>query len=280
MGTRFEVALAAGAGDLRAAGEAALDEIEGWHRRLSRFAPDSLLSHIHRTAHLAPVGLDRDTFALFDDAVRVWRASAGAFDVTVAPAMARHGFPESAVPAAGRRIDGGAIELDASAWTIQLSAPDVGLDLGGIAKGHALDCAAAVLREHGVTAALLHGGTSTVVAIGRPEEADGWRVAIGPEADAPVVSLRDRALSVSDAASQRTAAAAGHIMDPRALPSKGRPVDRPGRAVVAGPSARLSDAWSTAILVLGEVPDSLATEYEGLWIPLRTVASGFSRKGA
>ena len=62
MGTRFELVLLAGRGDLRAAGEAAIDEIETWHRRLSRFAPDSLVSHINREAARAPVRLDRDPF--------------------------------------------------------------------------------------------------------------------------------------------------------------------------------------------------------------------------
>ena len=42
------------------------------------------------------------------------------------------------------------------------------LDLGGVAKGHALDEAANVLQEHGVNCALIHGGTSSVVAIGNP----------------------------------------------------------------------------------------------------------------
>ena len=82
MGTRFEIVLpdsprGPSGARLRAAGEAAIDEIETWHRRLNRFAPDSLVSHLNRGL-TSPLPLDRDTFDLFDDALAVWRDSWGA----------------------------------------------------------------------------------------------------------------------------------------------------------------------------------------------------------
>ena len=92
MGTRFELVLLEGRDSLRAAGEAAIDEIEMWHGRLTRFAADSLVSHINREAARGPVRLDRDTFELLHDAVRVWRESEVAFDITIAPAMTRSGM--------------------------------------------------------------------------------------------------------------------------------------------------------------------------------------------
>jgi thiamine biosynthesis lipoprotein len=306
MGTRCELLVRAGRGDLLAAGEAAIEEIELWHARLSRFAADSLLSHINRTAAEAPVRLDRDTYALFEDALAVWRASEGAFDVSVAPLMSRHGFQDSAVPASkggvgasaitlvpdpatpdpGRRErgaprarpagaergvwgpasdgDGGSggakppgFSLDPARWTISLR-PGTSIDLGAIAKGHALDCAAAVLRAAGVTSALLHGGTSSVVAIGAPPGSTGWLVAVGPGTGAPVMRLRDAAMSVSDASSQRGGSSGdGHILDPRT----GRPAAFGGRVVVVGPSARLADAWSTALAVLRRVPYGFAAGF-------------------
>ena len=253
MGTRFELALLAGSGNLRAAGEAAIEEIEAWHRRLSRFSPDSLLSHINRTASRTPVSLDRETYELFDDALRVWRESGGAFDITVAPLMAACGFADSAVSARAGWADGAAVALDAHRWTISLAGPHIALDLGGIAKGHALDCAASLLRGAGITRALLHGGTSSVVAIGAPEDGDRWRVAVRREADddVEVVTMRDTAMSVSNGSSQKSPGAAnGHIVDPR---TGGASATAEG-AVVIGPSARVADAWSTALVVLGRVP--------------------------
>jgi thiamine biosynthesis lipoprotein len=264
MGTRFELALVEGTGNLRAAGEAALDEIELWHHRLSRFAEDSLLSHISRTAARTPVRLDRDSYALFEDALRVWSASDGAFDVTVAPVMARAGFADSAVPARGAPVAGSGLTLDPNDWTIRVASDGIGLDLGGIAKGHALDCAATVLRSAGVTAALMHGGTSSVLAIGRPPGTAGWPVAIGSAPNHPVLALCDTAMSVSDSSSQSAPDGGSHVVDPRT----GQALRGRSRAVVTGPSARLTDAWATALTVLQRVPGAFPAGYEAILSPV------------
>ena len=264
MGTRFELVLPAlserseSKGDLRAAGEAALDEIARWHQLLNRFAPDSLVSHINRTAAFRPVQLDRDTFALFKTALDVWRASGGAFDITVAPLMVRNGFGDSSVSARGGRIGADAIVLDEREWTIQFSHAGTALDLGGIAKGHALDCANVILRDAGVTSALLHGGTSSVIAIGTPPDDSGWRIAIGSAVDAPVVMLRDEALSVSDPAAQTSLTGHNHIVDPLLQV----PAPDAGTMAVIGPSAAIAEAWSTALVVLGRVPPAFPAGYQ------------------
>ncbi|MDH5316043.1 MAG: FAD:protein FMN transferase [Gemmatimonadota bacterium] len=232
MGTRFELVL--GGGDpvaLRPVGEAALEEIAACHERFNRFDDASLLSHIHRTAAIRPVPLDSDSFALFADARAVWRGSGGAFDPTV--------------PA--RAMD--ALILDPTRRTVALSRPGVTLDLGAIAKGHALDLAARLLREHGVTSAFLHGGTSSALGIGSPPEGT-WRVALP---DGRTVDLTDAALSVS--------AVWGENPHPTIDPRTGAALTGSRQVAVIGPSARLADAWSTAILVLGEQPATLGQEW-------------------
>ena len=220
MGTRFELVLPAGNfATTRAIGEAALAEIEDCDRRFSRFQRSSLLSHIMRSVDRGPVAVDRDTFELFEEARAVHEASEGAFDVT----------------APGGGMD--ALVLDAEACTVRL-AREVPLDLGGIAKGHGLDLAARVLRDHGIDRAFLHGGTSSAIGIGTPFDAEGWRVEL---AGGGAVILRDRALSVS-------AVWKGNphpTLDPRT----GEPVLGPRRAVALGPKARLADALTTAALV-------------------------------
>lgn len=237
MGTRFELVLAEAAAPgsdpaLAAVGEAAMEEILLWHRRLSRFAPDSLVSHINRTAAHAAVRLDRGVFDLLRDALDVCDASDGAFDITL-------GAPH------------GSVVLDAAGHTIRFAHADVAVDLGGIAKGHAVDAAVAVLRANGVTTALLHGGTSSIAALGAPPGADGWTVALARLPGAPTVLLRDETLSVSWTASQ-----GGHIVDPR---TRALPPDTV--CAVTGPSARLGDAWSTAVSVLGRRPRGMGPEW-------------------
>jgi thiamine biosynthesis lipoprotein len=149
----------------------------------------------------------------------VHRVSEGAFDISV--------------PAEG--MD--AIVLDAEACTVRLMR-EVPLDLGGIAKGHAIDLAARVLREHGIDRAFLHGGTSSAIGIGAPFEAEGWRVELAGGGEA---MLRDRALSVS--------AVWDGNPHPTLDPRTGHPIPGPRRAVVTGPRARMADALSTALLV-------------------------------
>ena len=228
MATRFEVVLEGGTErSARAAGEAALEEIAECHKRLSRFDRASFVSHVNRTAHRVPVALDEDLWELFHTAESVRLQSGGAFDVTA-------GSP-------------GTLALHEATRTLRLSEPGTRVDLGGIAKGFALDMAGRALRDAGVERALLHGGTSSVLALGGP-----WRIGLAHGGE---VEIEGRALGVS---AQRRAdddhSARGHVYDARspaaALPER--------VAAVTAPNATLADAWSTALVVLA--PDDVPAE--------------------
>lgn len=252
MGTRFELAIVTdglAAVDCGAVGESALREIEEWHQRLTRFEPDSWLSHVNRTAAHEPVRLDDETFSLFADAVAVWRDSHGAFDVA--------------------RGEGAALALDAHTRTLRFLHDGVSLDMGAIGKGHALDCAASRLRSHGVTRAFLQGGTSSGVALGKPADGDAWRIGVATEPDASavdhVLNLLDEAFSVSDEASQPDASFGRHIVDPR-VAQDAAPTHAARRVVVTGPSARMADAWSTALAVLGAIPSTFPAGYRARFL--------------
>ncbi len=265
MRTRFEFALCGeNEAALRAAGEAALAEIEATEQRLSAFMPGSLVSLVNREAHSRPISLDADTFDLLSLAERVWRLTRGAFDITIGPLMRAWGFR-------GQPFDAGAlaraewgfthVQLDPVARTIAFTRPGVSIDLGAIGKGHALDLAGRVLREAGVTRGLLHAGTSSVLALGTPMGEPGWRVAVAtgrPEEVPPVVTLADGAALGVSAPRGRTSThegrVIGHILDPRT----GTPAIAANTAatvVTCVPdAAAAADAWSTALLVLGEHP--------------------------
>jgi thiamine biosynthesis lipoprotein len=135
------------------------------------------------------------------------------------------------------------------------------LDLGAIAKGHALDLAAARLRELGVTCGLLHAGTSSILALEAPPGTPGWRIAIAaPPSESAggelpgrcgVVTLRHAALGVSAPHGRTVTGPAGqawgHVMDPRT----GKPATTARLAAAVCRSAAAADAWSTALLVMG-----------------------------
>lgn len=250
MGTRFELVLAGGArGELAACGEAALDEIERLDGLLSAFRGTSVVGRINAGAGGGPVGMGRDVLGLLMLAKDVWRASGGAFDPTLGGLMRARGFREDD-PAPDAVWGCECLELDVHASTARLTTPGVQLDLGAIAKGWALDVAAELLREAGVTCAFLHGGTSSAIAIGAPPGLQGWRVtAPNPVSGSELsITLQDQAMSIS-APHGRTAVTTGqmhsHIMDPRT----GASARGAAAAVCVHPSAAMCDAWSTAALV-------------------------------
>lgn len=270
MRTRFELVLSGeDESALRSAGEAAIEEIERTERRLSLFMKGSLLSLLNREAADRPVEVDRDTFDLFRTALEVHASSNGAFDPTIAPLMRALGFrdaPPGELDAARSLVGMDAVELDEDRWTIRYLRPGLTVDLGGIAKGHALDLAADVLRDCDVESALIHGGTSTVVAIGSPPDGETWDVAIGPKADDPVAALRDAALSVSSP-SGRVARVGGRTLGHVVDPSSGEPASAVTSAAIVAPLATAADAWSTALLVEGDPDPAVAA---GLDVAVQT----------
>ena len=79
----------------------------------------------------------------------------------------------------------GLVQLNPADFTVQFAREGVMLDLGAIGKGYAVERAAEVLREAGVTSALVHGGTSTVQALGQPPGEEFWKIAIETPSPAP-----------------------------------------------------------------------------------------------
>jgi thiamine biosynthesis lipoprotein len=212
-----------------------------------------------------PVQVSPEVGGLLEHAQRLHAESGGAFDITIAPLVRCWGF----MGASGRRpsadelaqarekVGMNLVQLNSEQRTVRFSREGVMLDLGAIGKGYAVERAVDVLREAGVTSALLHGGTSTVYGLGQPQEGDQWLVAIegpktGPEAGSALamVPLKDEALSVSAVwgkSFQEDGKEYGHVLDPRT----GQPVADALLAAVVLPSATETDALSTALLTRG-----------------------------
>jgi thiamine biosynthesis lipoprotein len=262
MATRFQLVLA---GDdpvrLRAIGEEALAAIAECDAAISPFRAGSAIARANAAAHERPVAVDPMTFELLVACRELHAATGGRFDPTVGPLLAALGFRSAppqgpaGIAAARARVGMHLVELDAAASTVRFLRPGMALDLGAIGKGHALDLAAEVLRSFGVARALLHGGGSTVLALGAPPGLPGWKIGIGPWEPQPTATLRDLSLSVSAGHGQQQrlpdGSAAAHVVDP----TTGAPVAAAGSlAAVVAPSARTTDAWSTALLVDPRLP--------------------------
>lgn len=263
MATRFELLLY---GDdpvrLRAAGEEALREVEWADAELSRYRPGSAVFWLNARAGGEPVPVDPRVSRLLAQCAELSARTDGAFDPSVGPLLRAWGFldhqpgrPDAQELARARRLVGmSRLELDEASGTARLAEPGMELDMGAVGKGYALDRAASVLREHGIRRALLHGGTSSVHALGEGEDGDPWRIGWrvpGHEPEIEPLCLEAPALSVSaphGKAFVTDGESYGHVLDPRG----GEPTRGMLSAVVSGPSSTLCDALSTALLVLGE----------------------------
>ena len=263
MATRFELVLhGENAPRLRAAGEEALAEVDRLEARLSLYRPSSEIARVNTNAARQSVRVSPPVFALLRQAQQLHRETGGVFDIAIAPLVRCWGFmdagrrvPDADEIAAARACSGlHHVLLEEADYTVRFDQEGVMLDLGAIGKGFAIDRAAEILREDGVTSALLHGGTSTVYGLGAPPDGEAWKVAITKAPEAPpicaAVFLRDSALSVSAVWARSFAAGGkqyGHVIDPRA----GHPVNKSVLSAIGLPSATETDALSTALLVAG-----------------------------
>jgi thiamine biosynthesis lipoprotein len=181
-------------------------------------------------------------------------------DVTVGPLVelwteaAQRGTPPSARELVGARERVGwkliGLHADGSA---ELAKPGVSVNLGGLAKGYALDRMLTLLEKRGIDNALLSFGQSSTWAFGRPADAAGWRLlARGPdEGLLGVLTLENQALSVSGSLGQWVEIGGrryGHVLDPRT----GEALQQRRQALVVAPNAGLAEALSKALLVLGK----------------------------
>lgn len=277
MATRFEVVLHGTRPQaLRAAAEEALDEVEAVESWLSPYRPESELSRLHRLGVEHPLRVDPRLLRFLLLARAYSRQTEGLFDPTVGPLVRAWGFqggmpvlPDpSAIKQARDLVGWNQFLIDEAAGTVQLARHGVEFHPGAMGKGYALDRAVEILRDAGIESALIHGGTSTVCALGSPPGADGWQISLPeapvgrtrpwPEGRPPRISLQDTTLSVS-AVWGRPEAAINHILDPRT----GAPAAGMALAAVVARSATDSDVWSTALLVGG--PSFMAGQAWARW---------------
>jgi thiamine biosynthesis lipoprotein len=206
MGTAISVELWS---DDRRAGEAAadavMDEMHRIDRAMSPHKPDSELSRINRDAGVGEVPLSAEMTRLLLQARRFSELSGGAFDITYAAVGRLYNYrerirpTESALARARSAVGFRHLLVDARAQTVRFGRPGMCIDLGGFAKGHAVDRATAILRQRGIAHANVSaGGDSRVIGDrrGRP-----WTIGVRdprcPGAVVALLPLEDTSISTS-----------------------------------------------------------------------------------
>ncbi len=195
MGSTFTIVLYAADDETARAGfEAAFRRIHQLDDALSDYDPLSELSRLSAASPTEqPVKVSDDLWRVLVEADRVSRASGGAFDVTVGPltTLWRKARKDQQMPAGDELAKALAavgfqhVKLNADDQTVSLTRSHMRLDLGGIAKGYAVDEALAALGKLGIKQALVNGGGD--IGLGdAPPGRTGWKIGVAPlKRDAP-----------------------------------------------------------------------------------------------
>ena len=273
MGSLWEIYLAGTDREqLTAAGEQALDEIDRLDRQLSHYKEDSDITRLASVSGKQWVRLEPKLYFLLKRCADLFDITGGAFDVTTGPLTRAWGFfkgekripSEEEISAVMENVGTQRILFDDDNWLVFLPREGMEINLGAIGKGYAIDEAAKTLRFYNVEHAVLHGGQSTIYAMGsapadvaisdHPSPGSGWPFEIKDPRDKTTVietvHLRDEAISTSGSYEdyfEVDGARYSHIIDPRT----GYPAQGMLSVSVIAPSAADSDAFSTAFFVMG-----------------------------
>jgi thiamine biosynthesis lipoprotein len=173
--------------------DAAFAAVARIHARMSFHDRRSELSIVNRQAHRHPVCVSASLFAVLSLARGVHKASDGIFDIAIGNELMRWNYLPRVHPiGAGGRLD--AMELMPDR-TVRFRAPLV-IDLGGIAKGYAVDRAVDALRGAGVPRGVVNAGGDLRV-FGDQSEIVHVRHPQAPALCVPVAELRDAAMATS-----------------------------------------------------------------------------------
>ncbi len=241
----------------------ALEEIVDIEKTMSIYRPGSDVSILNSTGLNREVAVDSRTFEVIRAAAAISRLTRGAFNICVLPVEEAWGFktgdrrmaPRSA-PSETRSYshDDISLKLDGNRHLVKFLKEGMKIDLGGIAKGYAVDRAIAALKGNGVRDALVDIG-GDCYCLGKNADGRPWRIGLRhPRHNGvlTVLSLVDRAVATSGDYEDfffEDGVRYSHLFDPRT----GRPA-RSGviSATVISPSCTQADALATAIAVMGE----------------------------
>ncbi len=282
----------------REAINAAFSRVKQVEGVVSTWQEGSDASKLIRSAGGPPILIDEHLYTLLSRSLDAAKETDGAFDVTAAPlirlwkrAIKDKDLPSEDELRAARALVGyKSVRLLPDPHRAQLSKEGMRVDFGGIGKGYIIDQAINLLREHGISAALVDAG-GDVYALGRRPGRDGWLVGIRDPQQ--VQRILPKALLVQDCATATSGdyeqftvidgRRYSHIIDPR----RGRPVEHVSGVTVIAPDATRADAYATAATVLGpERAVAFAEKHPGVEVLVltrhrdktqRTYSSGFAR---
>lgn len=262
LGTFVEIeAFGATEAEMVAAVDAAFQAVADVHRLMSFHEPDSDVSRLNREARLRPTRVHAWTFQVLEAAVEMHRRSNGAFDIAVAPALQRMGLlprtdSDRPIASAARPFD--PIEL-LGEDAVRFPKADIAIDLGGIAKGFAVDRAIEVLRRFAIDQAIVNAGGDLAV-FGTSAETIHIRHPCNPGQSICSIELANAALASSARRFdpfQTTDTLSSAVIDPATQ----RPAQLIDGATVRAPSCMIADALTKVVMLRGSDAGAVLERY-------------------
>ena len=241
--------------------ESALDAMTEVDSLMSVYNQDSEISEVNRQAGQKAVSVSPQTFFVVKSAIHYSEISYGAFDITISPLLRSWGFfrkqghipPQEEINRKRALVNYKLIELDSENKRIKLLKNDMTLDLGGIAKGYAVDQAVEKLRAAKVGNVLVNL-SGNMYAMGHPKDKKAWHIAVRhprqKEKLLGFLKLQEQAIATSGDYEKffiHDGKKYSHIINPRT----GYPVSDVASVTIIAQTAMEADALSTAVFVLG-----------------------------
>ncbi|HIE27811.1 TPA: FAD:protein FMN transferase [Candidatus Poribacteria bacterium] len=241
--------------------DSAFDAMTAVNGLMSAYNQDSEISEINRQAGKKPVSVSPQTFFVVKSAIYYSEISDGAFDITISPLVRSWGFfrkqgripPQEEIDQQLALVNYKLIELDSERNRIKLLKNGMALDLGGIAKGYAVDQAIEKLRASKVENVLVNL-SGNMYAMGHPKDKEAWHIGIRHPRQKDnllgFLKLKEKAIATSGDYEKyfiHEGKRYSHIINPRT----GHPVSGIASVTIIAPTAMKADALSTAVFVLG-----------------------------
>ena len=257
----------------KSTGTRILERFEQIEALMSRYIPESELSRVNLLAAKKPLVVSKELFALLEKSLLMSQLSSGAFDITFASVGRYYDYRQKLKPSKKQIIEGlhslsyQHVVLNNYDQSVYFKAPGVVLDLGGIAKGYAVDEGIKLLRELGVNHARLSAGGDMYLLGDKMTKP--WVVAIRDPRDesknSVVMPLADVALSTSGDYERYFIDEGGERVHHIISPDSGKSASGLMSVSVMGPDTTTTDALSTAVFVLGlEKGMALVNRLEGI----------------
>jgi thiamine biosynthesis lipoprotein len=248
--------------EMQSAVEAAVAEIHKVDALMSNYKPDTDISRLNEAKGSQWVRVDPQTFGVLEESQRFAELTGGAFDATVMPLSELWGFwpirdlrvpTEEEIQDTLSHVGYKKLSLDRAFGAVQKSDAEGKVDLGGIAKGYAVDRAMEVLKQKGLTDALVEIGGETGT-MGKNKEGKRWRIGVlhpSKRGYLTVLDLTDEAVATSGdymSVFILDGKRYSHLIDPRT----GKPISNDVASVtVIAKRCLQADALATAVSVMG-----------------------------